>query len=849
MFQEALERDLAARPAFLDASCAGDAELRARVEALLAAHDEAGSFLESPTQVDRVAAEVLGAAGSRSLAAGSRVGPYEIVALLGAGGMGEVYRARDERFGRDVAVKVLPRHHDADPEGAPRFAREARAVGSISHPNILTVFDVGWEEGSPYLVSELLEGETLGQRLRSGRLSLRECVDLAVQIARGLGAAHDKGVVHRDLKPDNVFLTRQGPVKLLDFGVAKLLEAQPERDSRAPSSKGPGGSTLMGTPGYMAPEQMEGRADQRSDLFALGALLYRTLTGRSASVEPSTSAAPEAVPAAPAFLRADDVPASLQGIVARCLERRPEDRFQSAAELRLALERFGDAEEARTPRRRRHSRRTAAAALTAAMFVGALPQRGSRLAPEGKPVRSLAVLPFRGEGEAAGQDYLVDGATEGLIAEIARTNPAGVRLIARSSVMPFKAAGASLSEVARQLDVDAVVQGTFARTGSRVRLQVRLARAPSGEPRWAGTYEGSVGEITWIQRQIARAVAIEVAPGGDAGPEPPRRRPPRTAEAYEAYLRGRYYWNLRTEESVRKAIDEFNRALALDPLYATAYTGLADAFATLSDMLYLMPSRDAYARAEAASLRALSLDPLQVEAHATLGHLRMHAWRWAEAEQEFRRAIELDGDYATAHHWRAWNLVCTGRPEEAVAAIDTARRLDPLSLIINADAAHIRYFARRYDEAVEQSRRTLQMNPDFQEARRILFLALLRTHQEGEALRELETFHASPHGGPGPSVGYAYAVLGHRARALAVLRQQEARPQRQFVPPYNLAVIHAGLGDVERAFALLDESIADNDTESMILAADPRLDSLREDLRFEALVRRMGLSLRRKGEG
>ena len=837
MFQEALESDPAARSAFLDASCAGDAELRVRVETLLAAHDGAGSFLESPTQVDRMAAEVLGGGTSHSLAAGSRIGPYEIVELLGAGGMGEVYRARDERFGRDVAVKVLPRHRDADPQGAQRFAREARAVGSINHPNILTVFDVGWDQSTPFLVSELLEGETLGQRLRSGRLSALECVGLAVQITRGLGAAHEKGVVHRDLKPDNVFLTRQGLVKILDFGVAKLLETLPEGDPR-PSSPGPGGSTLMGTPGYMAPEQLEGRADQRADLFSLGAMLYRMLTGRSASAEPSTAAGPGPVPAATAFLRTDGVPAALEGIVGRCLARRPEDRFQSASELRLALLRFGDAEEARARRRRRLSGFAAAAA---AVLVGALPQHGSRVAPEGKPIRSLAVLPFRGEGEAVGQDYLIDGVTDGLIAEIARTNLAGVRLISRGSVMPFKAAGTRLPDVARQLDVDTVVQGTFARRGSLVRLEVRLARAPSGEPRWAGTYEGSLSEITSIQRQIARAVAIEVAPGGAAGPEPPRRRPPLTAEAYEAYLRGRYYWNLRTEEDVRKAIDEFNHALALDPLYAPAYTGLADAFATLSDMLYLMPSRDAYARAEAASLRALSLDPFQGEAHATLGHLRMHAWRWTEAEKEFRRAIELDGGYATAHHWRAWNLVCTRRPEEAVAAIDTARRLDPLSLIINADAAHIRYFARRYDEAVEQSRRTLLMNPGFQEARRILFLALLRTHQEGEALLELETFYASPHGGPGPSAGYAYAVLGQRARALAVLRQQEARPQRQFVPPYNLAVIHAGLGDVERAFALLDESVAENDTESMILAADPRLDTLREDPRFAALVRRMGL--------
>jgi tetratricopeptide (TPR) repeat protein len=240
----------------------------------------------------------------------------------------------------------------------------------------------------------------------------------------------------------------------------------------------------------------------------------------------------------------------------------------------------------------------------------------------------------------------------------------------------------------------------------------------------------------------------------------------------------------------------------------------------------------------------LALDPSQAEAHATLGHLRMHAWRWTEAEQEFRRAIELDAGYASAHHWRAWNFVCTGHADEAIAAIDTALRVDPLSLIINSDSAHIRYFARRYEEAAAQSRRTLHMNPDFQEARRILFLALLRLRQDREALREIEAFYASPDGGPGPSSGYGYAVLGRRAQALAILRQQEALPQRQYVPPYNLAVIHAGLGNVDRALALLEEAVSANDTESMILPADPRLDTLRGDPRFAALVRRMGLPLR-----
>jgi serine/threonine-protein kinase len=832
LFQEALDLDPADRSAFLEEGCAGDAALKDAVESLLAAHDEAQAFLESPTEVGRLAADLLDEP-VQPVAAGSRIGPYEIVGLLGAGGMGEVYRARDDRFGRDVAVKVLRRGDDSDPRRRQRFAREARAVGSINDPAILTVFDVGWHRGTPYLVSELLEGETLGQRLRRGRLGTRESVECAVQIARGLAAAHEKGVMHLDLKPENVFLTTQGAVKLLDFGVARFIEALPDGKLPDSSSGLAGGSTLIGTPGYMAPEQMEGHADHRADLFALGAVLYRMLTGRSALAE--ATSVRHASP--PAFSAVDAVPAALERIVRRCLERRPEDRFQSAGEARLALERLAEV----GPHRGRIPR-LAAGALTGVLLIGVVPQRGSRVTtPPRTPIHSLAVLPFRGEAEAAGQDYLIDGVTDGLIAEIARVNLDGVRLIARGSVMPFKGGGLALSEVARRLGVDAVVQGSVTRTGPRVGLRVQLVGLPSGERLWAGTYEGRLHETASLQRRIVTAVAAVIAPEVDVDRDLRRQRPPRTVEAYEAYLRGRYYWNTRSEDAVRKAIDEFNRALALDPLYAPAYTGLADAFATLGDVLYLLPSREAFAQAEAASLRALRLDPSQAEAHATLGHLRMHAWRWAEAEREFQEALEIDGDYASAHQWRAWNLTCTGRPDEGVASIQTARRIDPLSPSINADVAQILYFARRYDEAVAQSRRTLQMNPGFQEARRILFLALLRTPQEREAREELEAFYRSPDGGPGASAGYAFAVLGRRDQALSILREQEAQPQRQFVPPYDLAVIHVGLGSFDRAFSLLEESVRANDTESMILPADPRLDPLRGDPRFAALLRRMGL--------
>jgi len=841
LLRAALEKDPGQRPAFLVEACGGDAALRQSVDALLAAHEEAGDFLESPNEVDRLAADVLGGEAAPALAAGSRVGRYEILELLDAGGMGEVYRARDTGLGRDVAVKVMRPWMTRDTARLRLFEKEARAAGAISDPNILAVFDVGAASGMPYVVCELLEGETLGARLRRAPLGVRESVEYGIQIAHGLCAAHEKGIVHRDLKPDNVFLTRQGRLKLLDFGLAKLLQ-DPREEAAPAGASSSSGSGLMGTPGYIAPERLEGQpTDRRVDIFALGAILYRMLAGRPAFGGESTVGELRAtLTDEPAPFGADGrVPARLQRVVWRCLQKRPEDRFQSAQEVRSALQDSLVRAPGHRPRWALAGVAALAALLGATMFLHRARPGDEPAAAAHHRIRSLAVLPLENASGDPDQQYFADGMTEALVAEMARTE--GLRVLSRDSAAALQDK-TRRAEIARQLRVDAVVLGSVRRVGTQVRVAVEVVRAATEEPVWAGTYDRDVRDVFALHHDVAGAISGEIALVAHPAREHAVHAETRSVEAYEAYLRGRYYWNLRSTEAAPKAITQFNRALELDPLYAEAYIGLADTYAILGDM-DAMPHADAYVRAEAAARRALDLDPSRAEGYASLGHLRMHAWRWEEADRLFRRALELDPGYATALQWRSYNLASMGRTNEAVDAIARAQQLDPLSVIINTDMAQILYFAGRHEEALAQCRQTLQMNAAFAEARRVSFLVLQRLHRDEEARADLETYRRLPDGGPGGSVGYAYAALGQREEAAAILRELDAQSRHRFVAAYDFAAIHAGLGETDRALGWLDKSLTRHDPETMILPADPRLDSLRGDPRFHALLRRMGLPL------
>ena len=686
-----------------------------------------------------------------SLAPGSRLGPYEILAPLGAGGMGEVYRARDARLGREIAIKVLPASFSQDPDRLRRFEQEARAAGLLNHPNITAVYDIGSYDGTPYVVQELLEGETLRSVLAGSRLSPRTATDFALQIADGLSAAHDKGIVHRDLKPENLFVTKEGRIKILDFGLAKLTH-QEEGSSATnlpTATAGTEPGVVLGTLGYMSPEQVRGRpADRRSDIFSFGAILYEMLSGKRAFMGDSAADTMSAIlkEDPPDLLAANQsISPGLEHIVHHCLEKNPDQRFQAARDLGFALAESagGSAVAARTARRSRTAPPAIALgasliAILAAALVLYLPRLRGRRAGPGGPVRveSLAVLPLENFSRDPEQEYFADGMTEALISDLAQIH--SLRVISRTSVMQYKAAKRPLPEIARALNVDAVVEGSVLRSGERVRITAQLIEAKTDRHLWAKAYERDVRDVLSLQSEVARAIAREIearlTPQEEARLASAR---PINAEAHEAYLKGRYSLNKQNEPAIRQAIRYFNEAIEKDPRGAPAYAGLADAYCALRSV-YASP-REVMPAAKAAALKAVELDPSSAEAHLSLGQVKFYYdFDWPGAESEFRRAIELNPNLADAHDLFATYLAAMQRHTEAIFEIRRARELDPLSLLVMADAGWVYYLGRQYDRAIEESRKAVELDPTFWIAQAFLGLAYEKTGRFAEAIAALE---------------------------------------------------------------------------------------------------------------
>jgi serine/threonine-protein kinase len=793
-----------------------------------------------------------------SLASGARLGPYEIVSPLGAGGMGEVYRARDTRLGREVAVKVLPPGFSEDADRLRRFEQEARAASALNHPNILTVHDVGTQDGAPYVVSELLEGETLRERLSSGALSSRRAVDYATQIARGLAAAHEKGIVHRDLKPENLFVTKDGRVKILDFGLAKLT--RPEKigpTTEAPTqTAGTEPGVVMGTAGYMSPEQVRGQAaDQVSDIFSLGAVLYEMLTGRrafrGASAIETLNAILKEEPAE-VSQSGRDVSPPLERITRRCLEKSREERFQSARDLAFALEEATGASASspvaaapvrpgRSPVSLLATLGIGVVVLLAALMAGNVGGIRSRILGGAAPgrIRSLAVLPLENLSHDPEQAYFADGMTEALITDLAQIR--SLRVISRTSVMGYRATKKPLPQIGRELNVDAVLEGSVQRSGGRVRITAQLIEAPTDRHVWAKSYERDLRDVLSLQSEVARAVAVEIqAAVTPAEKSRLAKARPVDPEVHELDLRGRHQLNnAASEQDIRKAIGLFEQALAKDPADAPAYVGLAFGYSSLTD--FYLPPRETMPRAKAAAIRALELDDTLADAHTALGWVHTaYDWEWSSAEMEFRRALELNPSSAYAHDGYANYLTVVGRSEEAVAELRRARELDPLSVGIHSDALNAFVNLKRYAEAIERARIILELDPNNPFAHAQLALVYVQTGRRSEAIAEAEkAIQNSDSPLNQATAGTALAALGETGRARRLLEQLREVSKKRYVCPYEIGLIHVGLGDKDEAFRWLEKGYQDRSICMQYTKQDPRMTPLHGDPRYEDLLRRL----------
>jgi serine/threonine-protein kinase len=800
----------------LRALCAGDQQLGREVQSLIAAYEASGSFLDHPP-----------IRAGQAITPGTRLGPYEVIERVGAGGMGEVYRARDTRLNRSVAVKILPPAAARQTGAREQLEREARTISSLNHPNICALFDVGREGEVDYLVMEFLEGETLTSRLARGPLPPDELVRTGIEIADALDRAHRQGVIHCDLKPSNIVLTESG-AKLLDFGIARFQDAAD--------------AAQHGTLAYTAPEVLRGeRPDARADIFAFGATLYEMATGRPAFAgdRDAVRQAIAAGPPAGMIQRNRRGDRRLAAIVDRALQPARERRYQRISEIRRALEAAS-----RPPVLTTWMVAAAAVAIVVA-GLAALFWRAPQ-APPTPALRSVAVLPFK--PLAAGgsdDDYIGVAIADALITEFGTIEALAVRPLSASS--RYGTPGVDAVAAGRALDAELLVDGAIQRSGDRLRVSVHLINVADGRTIWSDRFESLWSDVFAVQDLIADQVtrALAVTLSGEERRRVQRRRPA-SVEAYEAYLKGRYFWNMRTAAGLTRALGYFQEALGLDPNYASAHAGLADTYAVLgSTAIAALPPRDAGPKAIAAAARALELDASLAEAHVSFAFaVYSYQWDWARGEEHFRRAIALDADYATAHYWYSLYLDQLGRLDETAVEAQRAVDLEPLSQIGTYAIGLTHYCARRFDRAREYALRVLEVDPGYPLGLRLLGSSLVAEGRYADAVAPYERL---ARGAPDNSLyagwlAHVYGRVGNADAARAILSQLTSRPNARQLAAANIAIGYIGLGDHDSALTWLESAYAEHSQALTYLKIDPVYDPLRSDRRFADLLQRVGLS-------
>lgn len=881
IFHLALQYDDAEREAHLTRMCGEDRFLLDEVRSLISSHERSGEFLAKPQLTAGLQLLAVRTTQSRE---GQTIGHYSLRNRIGFGGMGEVYLALDQRLGRNVALKLLPSSFNDHPDWVRRFQNEARAASSIAHPNIAHVYEVGESDGQHYIAMEYIEGVTLREYHRRARLKPLEAIDITIQIVRALSAAHAVGVLHRDIKPDNVMIHREGYVKVLDFGLAKStpgLKSPNGCQGVAISSIETGAGIIVGSPAYMSPEQARGKeVDHRSDLWSVGVVLYELLAQKSPflSDTPSdTMAAILKTDPSPLGLLVPELPGEIERVVTKLLAKEAGDRYQSAESLiadlcdltealkhRKNLEHhpeqtagvngsalvsgFNQPQSQPTfkslawlPTYVRNSSKPTRLGLSALLLIALVALLMLRYsgysAPESPaaPITSIAVLPFANENGDPNNQYISDGLSESLIERFSRLSR--IKVIARNSAFRYKKS-AEFKKVARDLGVQALVTGTVTQQGDDLQVSVELIDANQAGQLWSGQYREKASNLPLILNDITHKIAdkLNIGLSGDELNLITREQN-RTGNAYERYLKGRFYWNRLTEEALHKSIESFNEALAIDPQYALAYAGLANSYIVLGGNY--SPPDEAFRQAELNAQKALEIDADLAEAHYAMATTRyLYHWDLSGAEKELKRSLELNPNYAMANHMLCSVSLTRGDTTQAAIYIGRALELDPFYLLFNVRLSSIYYYQRDNERTIELAQKLLSETNEAPYLYNTIAIAHAQKKRFKEALAASKkaTSLLGEDADTLSTLGIIYALSGRVSEARWVAETLEGLSQKRYVQAYLIASIYGALDDRNQAFAWLEKAAKQRNCHMLRIRLDPVFDKLRSDSRYDRLL-------------